>query len=113
MKTLDPSQFVTMTIEEADTTRFEAFLDRNYRGWREREFHKAKNAGTIRRQWYVGVDDIERNALFRKEYVEVRDQFIDLDAKDEARIHGPKNIICDIDGDLTPAAKWGNRPAHG
>jgi hypothetical protein len=38
--------------------------------------------------------------------VEVYDDFIGWDELVEAVIHFVKNIICDIDGDLTPAATW-------
>lgn len=99
-------EYVTLVIDGPQTTRFEAFLDRNFPGWRGREILKAKNAETIRRKWYVGIDDVERNALFRRQYVEIYDEFIDLDESGEAVIHYPKNILCDIDGDLTPVAVW-------
>ena len=91
MKILDPSEHTPMTIDAEGTRKFEAFLDRNFSSWRESEFHKEKNAGTISRNWYVGIDDIERTALYRGQYVEVYDAFFDMDEKDEVQIHYPKN----------------------
>lgn len=110
MFVLNPREFVVQQISEEETLLFEAFLDRNFPGWRDREILKQKNAGTVEREWLVGVDEIERHALFRKRYVEVFDDFMDLDDNDrEARIHFLKQILCDIDGDLTPVATWGRR----
>ncbi|MCY2989088.1 MAG: hypothetical protein NTY19_14630 [Planctomycetota bacterium] len=109
MKTIDPAKYVTMTIDESGRRRFEAFLDRNYPGWREREIFRERNAGTITRQWPVGQDDMERTAFYRIDYVEISDDFIDLDSNDEGQIHLGKHLICDIDGDLTPVARWAER----
>lgn len=106
MKVLNPKNYITMSISESETHRFEAFLDRNFPDWRNREVLKAKNAGTISRRWLIGVDDIERRAIYRTQYVEVFDEYIDLDESGEAEIFYPMNIICDIDGDLTPVAVW-------
>jgi hypothetical protein len=106
MIVLDPANFVTITITDDESRRFEDFLDRNFPGWRDREIMKLKCAGTIRRKWDDGHDGIERNAVFRKQYVEIYDEFIDLDQTDEADIHYLKTKLCAIDGDLTPVAIW-------
>jgi hypothetical protein len=99
-------EFITMEIDEQETLRFEAFLDRNFPGWRQREMFVQKNAKTITRKWSVGLDDIERTALYRKQYVEIYDTFFDLDDSGDVVIEYPKNLLCDINGDLTPVAIW-------
>lgn len=107
MKTLKPDDYVTMEIDAAGAAKLEAFLDRNFPEWRANQLMRDKNAGTIRRKWYLGIDGIERNALYRKSYVEIYDEVIDLDESGEATIEYPKNILCDIEGDRTPVAVWG------
>lgn len=109
MKILDPNEFVTLEIDDDGTRFFEAFLDRNFHGWRDHQCHIAKNAGTILRQWQLRVDDIMRTALYRKKYVEIDDYVITLDESDNAKIHNLKRIICDIDGDASEVAVWGVR----
>lgn len=114
MKLLDPSENTPLTIEPHDTTQFEGFLDRNFPGWRDREIFKSKFAGTIRRKWVDGHDGIERNAVFRNDFVEIYDEFIEIDERaDDALIHPLKRKLCAIDGDLTPVAQWGNRKLLG
>lgn len=111
MKILDSREFVTMAIDEQETIRFEAFLDRNCPGWREREMFKKKNAGSIKREWRVGVDDVERSAIYRKQYVELCDTTIEADDIEDPMFHFMKQRICDIDGDLTPVAVWAGTDA--
>lgn len=101
MKILNSAEFITMEIDADGTRRFEAFLDRNFPSWRKCEMFKAKNAGTIQRKWQVGIDDLERIALYRRDYVEIYDACFD-----DEEIHYPKNLICDIDGDATSVAVW-------
>ncbi|MCC7083432.1 MAG: hypothetical protein IT427_00315 [Pirellulales bacterium] len=97
-----------MEISDEETKRFEAFLDRNFPGWREREMFKQKYAGTIQRTWRVGVDDVERCAIYRKDYVELHDQVFEPDEDfNDCTVHSMKCRLCAIEGDLTPVAKWG------
>ena len=65
MRILDPSERAPSEVDAAGTLRFEAFLDRNYSCWRENEDSRERNAGTVHRSWAVGIDDLERNALYR------------------------------------------------
>ncbi len=109
MKLLNPNDYVTMEIDGEGTRRLEAFLDRTYPNWRERELHKKKYDGTIRRKWSIGNDGIERNAIYRKCYVEIYDEHIDLDELGDATIERLKSMLCDIDGDRTRVAAWGER----
>jgi hypothetical protein len=95
-----------MEISKEETARFERFLDRSFPGWRDREVSRATDAGSVTREWLVGVDEIIRQAIYRRQIVEVYDDFIGWDESVEAVIHFMKNIICDIDGDLTHAATW-------
>ena len=68
MKILDPNEYITFEIDEAGTRKFEAFLDRNFPDWQEREMLKTKRAGTIQRDWLlVGDDGVERHALYRNQ----------------------------------------------
>ena len=109
MKVLNPNDYVTMEIDGEGTRRFEAFLDRNFPNWREREMFKRNNGGTIRRKWSIGIDGVERNAIYRNSYVEIYDEHIDLDESGVATIEYPKNMLCDIAGDRTTVAVWGER----
>jgi len=110
MKVLNPAQFTPMTIDGEGTELFEAFLDRNYPDWREREIFRPKYGGTIQRCWLaIGNDDVERVAFYRDGFVEVCDRCIGLDDDEEGEIHWLKSMICDIDGDRTPVAVWGQR----
>ena len=111
MKQLVASQYVTLSIDEAETNRFESFLDRNFSDWRTRQMFAAKNANTIKRRWAVGIDDVERCAIYRIDYVEIYDEHYDLDGDDEATFNLLKHLICDINGDLTPVAVWAKSPA--
>lgn len=107
MKVLNPDDYVVMEIDGEGTEKFEAFLDRNFPTWREKEIFRSKNGGTIRRKWSIGIDGVERNAIYRKCYVEVYDEHIDLDDSGDATIEYLKNTICDIAGDRTSVAVWG------
>ena len=112
MKILDPAKHTPQEIDAEGTRQFEAFLDRNYPGWRTRELHKAKRADTIQRDWLVGVEDMERVALYRGEYVEIQDRLFRTDPDDEqaaVTTHYANHRLCDINGDLTPIGAWGNR----
>jgi len=106
MRAIRSADYVTMEIDEHGTRRFEAFLDRNFDAWREHELHKERNKTSITREWVVGIDDIERKALYRKQYVEICDRYFDLDRNGESQIHLLKYWICDIEGDLRPVAVW-------
>lgn len=108
MRVLNSKEFVTLQIDECDTKKFEAFLDRNFPGWRSREPTSNSDELPICRSWMVGVDDIERSVFFRKQYVEVFDEFVD--GADDFMVHYPKHLICDIDGDLTAVAVWKEPP---
>ena len=46
-------------------------MDRNFSGWQGLEFHKALNAGKIRREWWMGFDDLERTAIYYGQFVEI------------------------------------------
>lgn len=113
LRVLDPGEYVVHEIDEAETVRFEAFLDRNYSGWRDREAFKAKNAGTIQRGWRIGHDGVERSAFYRKQYVEISDEYYyDNDDEGDVDMTTEESLahrICDIDGDSTPVAIWGRR----
>ena len=109
MQVLNPDNFVTTEISEAETTIFEAFLDRSFPDWRQREMFTKKNTSGIRRKWLIGHDGIERNALYRKQYVEIYDEYYHDDDCENVESETLKHRICNIDGDLTPVAVWGER----
>ncbi|MCX7425442.1 MAG: hypothetical protein NTW96_07435 [Planctomycetia bacterium] len=107
MKILNPADYIVMEIDAADTARFEAFLDRNFLNWRDKRIERYTG---ISRAWYVHNSEAIRHALFRKDYVELYDEFEDpndWDIDEGPEIIHMKNRICDINGDQAPVALWG------
>jgi hypothetical protein len=102
MKVLDSSEYIVMTISDAETRRFEAFLDRNFSHWRD---SIDESYTGVARGWYLPLADTAlSHAIYRKVFVELFDEFEDTEER-----YGFVNLngrICDIDGDLTPAAIW-------
>jgi hypothetical protein len=106
MQILDPSKHALTSIDAEGTRKFEAFLDRNFPQWREQNCHDT-TAGTVRRAFVAGVDDVERVAVYRGDFVEIYDQCFDKnDVTGEIEMLPGKNWICAIDGDLTAVAVW-------
>jgi hypothetical protein len=94
------------TIDAKGTSKFEAFLDRNFPGWRNLEFHKALNADKNRREWWMGFDDFERTAICYGQYVEIVDQEYRCVTDKDYVATIIASMICDIDGDRTRVAIW-------
>lgn len=103
---LDSNSYIFDELDENGAVRFDAFLDRNYPNWREQAGSDREATG-IHRRWALDIDDIERNAIYRGEYVEIYDEYFESNRGEDVLIHTPQHRICAIDGDTTPVAVWG------
>lgn len=105
MKHLNPDDYEDVAIDAAGRRKYEAFLDRNFPDWRRR--NPAWYGDGICCEWSLGVDGMERTAMYAVDYVEVFDHEERYDHKQRALVTTyTRQIICDIKGDLTSVAEW-------